>query len=80
MLSINRLRKGPKDLRISCFLNGDHVIGVVDTAADVTVISENVYKMLSKKPELEQELELNAAGENLKIYARVNGTFKIPNR
>jgi hypothetical protein len=51
-------------LTILCVLNGREVEGVVDTAAQITVMSGDFYKSLQNPPELETSLTIKGAGRD----------------
>ena len=77
LMKIRRVGRGPKDLRVSCRINTEHVIGVLDTAADVTVISEDIYEKMSIKPKITQQINLKAAGEDQIFGAKMTEPIRL---
>jgi hypothetical protein len=61
-------------LTIPCVLNGREVEGVVDTAAQITVMSRDCYKSLQNPPELETSLTIKGAGSIINLE---EGTLKM---
>ena len=77
LFKISRLKSKPHDLRITCWLNNDKITGIIDTAADVSIISEKTFKSLSKQPKLKETISMKAAGENQIFTAQETESMKI---
>ena len=59
---INSLSSG-KSLRVACSINQEQVYAIVDTAADVSLISESLYLRLAKEVPIIRQANLAAAGQ-----------------
>lgn len=53
------------------------VTAVVDTAAQVTIISDNVYQSLTHKPTVIRRVQLRAAGRDMAMQGLVVGPVKL---
>ena len=57
-------------LRTQCFVDGVSTVAVVDTAADVTIISEQLFEKLSPRPNCLREIKMYAAGKDQTLTAK----------
>ena len=64
-------------LRIWCEIDSCPLYAVVDTAADVTIISEQVYGQLVSKPECLKTIKMYAAGKDQSFHAKLVGPLNI---
>ena len=64
MLINVRCLQSNSSLKVSCQVDQSPVVAVVDTAADVTIISEVTLKGMVTKPKVLREVRMRAAGEN----------------
>ena len=69
---INSLSSG-KSLRVACSINQEQVYAIVDTAADVSLISESLYLRLAKEVPIIRQANLAAAGQGQVITAKQIG-------
>ncbi|GFN98329.1 hypothetical protein PoB_002483500 [Plakobranchus ocellatus] len=53
------------------------VDAIVDTAAEITVISEEIYKRISHKPRLQGKRMITMASKGQTSWARLAGPFRI---
>jgi hypothetical protein len=56
---------------------GVPVQAVVDTGAEVSVLSKRVYDQLDPKPPIKQYVTMTHAGENAKIYSFIVGPVEM---
>ena len=68
---ISRLEGGKADIKIFCLVHGRPVHAVVDTGAQVTVISEEFYSKLDNPPDLTESRQLRAAAEDMLFDAKL---------
>ena len=73
---INSLSSG-KSLRVACSINQEQVYAIVDTAADVSLISESLYLRLAKEVPIIRQANLAAAGQGQVITAKQIGPVDI---
>ena len=66
-ICINRL--SGNNIEIDCMIEDQAIQAVVDTAADVTVLSEKLYKQKGFQIPKQHEVNMKAAGENLSFNA-----------
>ena len=52
----------PNSVVVHCYINNCSVQAVVDTAADVSIISEKLFDSLSQSPPILEESQLSTAG------------------
>ena len=79
-ISIKRIPSGTS-LKVLCYIHDYPVSAVVDTAADVSIISKSVCDQLNISPRNSKPITLFAAGENQSFPAEKVGpiSFKIGN-
>ena len=65
-------------INIPVCVSGQNVEGIVDTASEVTIISDKLFDALPIKPKLTNEITLNTAG-SWKKFSVVLGLPFIPN-
>ena len=59
-------------------LVGDHLLrAVVDTAAEVTIMSDNIYQSLRPIPPVIKNVVLNTAGRNMKMKGMIVGPVEM---
>ncbi|XP_048242778.1 uncharacterized protein LOC125375886 [Haliotis rufescens] len=63
-ITVRQLKSGSMFL-VPVQIQDQHTTAVVDTAAEVTIISDTFYKTLSQKPEKKQDIKLRTAGRDL---------------
>ncbi|VDI74776.1 Hypothetical predicted protein [Mytilus galloprovincialis] len=76
MITISQLTGGTM-YRVPVVVQGHRVAAVVDTAAQVTLISEEMYKSLKEPPPILKEVVMNTAGKGLQMNGFVAGPFYI---
>ena len=76
MITISQLTGGTM-YRVPVVVQGHRVAAVVDTAAQVTLISEEMYKGLKEPPPILKEVVMNTAGKGLQMNGFVAGPFYI---
>ena len=64
-------------LKVICHVESVPVLAVVDTAADVTIISENVYRQLNISPACSKTVSMKCAGMDQSFTARQVGPVKL---
>ena len=64
-------------LRLSLELGDTPLMAAVDTAAEVTIISDKVFESLKKKPPMLRETVMHAAGRGMKMKTLVVGPVKL---
>ena len=70
-LSINAMGPEVKGAwRINVAVNGVPVIATVDTAADITMISHQVFERMRPKPEVREAMDIRMAGEGSLMRAK----------
>ena len=57
--------------RVPILIQGVKTFAVVDTAAEVTIISDKLYESLEEKPKMIKEVVMNTAGRDLKMKAHM---------
>ena len=62
---------------VSVGLDSITVRAIVDTAAEVTIISDKVYNSLNPKPPRVKSVTLNTAGRNMKMQGIIAGPVEI---
>jgi hypothetical protein len=50
---------------------------VVDTAAQVTLVSEEFYKSLNPAPPIRKEVVMNTAGKGMQMNGYIAGPFQV---
>ena len=68
---MSRLKSKPSDIRVKTSVNGRNVDAVIDTAADVTVISGSLYNSMKNRPKLTGRVNLRAEAEGQIFRASV---------
>jgi len=63
--------------RVPVRVQGRGVRAVVDTAAQVTLISEELYKSLVEPPKIIKEVVMNTAGKGLQMNGFIAGPFRV---
>ena len=64
-------------LKVMCHIDNVQVLAVVDTAADVTIISEDVYRQLTKTPACLKKVPMKCAGIDQVFTAKKIGPVKL---
>ena len=64
-------------LRLNLKLNGISINAVVDTAAEVTIISDKVYDSLPIKPLIKRRTAMHGAGRDMKMETLVIGPVSL---
>ena len=64
-------------LRLSLELGETPIVAAVDTAAEVTIISDKVYEALETKPPTVRETIMHAAGRGMKMKTFVVGPVQL---
>ncbi|CAG2204992.1 DDI1 [Mytilus edulis] len=64
-------------LRFTLKVQGQSVISVVDTAAEVTIISDKVFESFIKKPPIKRKTTMQAAGRGMHMDAFVVGPVEL---
>ncbi|VDI42213.1 Hypothetical predicted protein [Mytilus galloprovincialis] len=64
-------------LRFTLKVQGQSVISVVDTAAEVTIISDKVFESFIKKPPIKRKTTMQAAGRGMHMDAYVVGPVEL---
>lgn len=75
-IEVNQLVSVSK-YRVTVIVGGTPVDAIVDTGADVTIISEEVFDKMVCKPKLIRRVILNAAGKKMRMSGRVVGPVKL---
>ena len=76
VLTIRRMRAGSA-FRVPVTVQGHPLHAVVDTAAEVTLISEETYKSLGDPPPVLREVIMNTAGRGLQMNGFIVGPTVI---
>ena len=76
MVTISQLSSGTR-YRIPITVQGQELYAVVDTAAQVTLISDELFKSLKFTPPILKEVVMNTAGKGLQMNGFVAGPFDI---
>jgi len=63
--------------RIPVSVGGETVKAVIDTAAEVTIISDQLYDSLGKKPTIMKRVILNTAGREMRMKGFVVGPVQL---
>ena len=66
MIIIRQL-KSRSNIRIPVKVQGKRVEGIIDTASEVTIISDKFYDSLPTKPSFIKEFTLSTAGRNMSM-------------
>ena len=64
-------------LRVSVVLQGKQINAVVDTAAEVTIISDSVFREMEPKPPCLKNVILHTAGRDMKMEGFVVGPVAL---
>lgn len=64
-------------LRVPITVNGRDMAAVVDTAAEVTIISDSVYRSLPVKPNSLKSIKLHTAGKDMSMIGFVVGPVTV---
>lgn len=54
-------------LRLNVKVNSKDIVAVIDTGAEVTIISDKVYEMLQNKPPIKKHIVMHGAGRDMKM-------------
>ncbi|VDI64187.1 Hypothetical predicted protein [Mytilus galloprovincialis] len=73
----NSVEKGQKTTVLSLELGDTPLVAAVDTAAEVTIISDKVFESLKKKPPMLRETVMHAAGRGMKMKTLVGLNFMV---
>ena len=69
--------KSPSMLSVSIIVGDKVVRAVVDTAAEVTILSDRIYDSLRPKPPIIKQVTLNTAGRNMKMKGMIVGPVEM---
>ncbi|MES9879305.1 MAG: reverse transcriptase family protein, partial [Sedimenticola sp.] len=75
-ITINQLRSSSM-LKVPVCVEGIKLEAVVDTAAQVTLISDQVYHRFKDKPPVIKNISLNTAGRQMKLPGAIIGPVKL---
>ena len=75
-IMIGQLDSG-SSFRIPITVQSTPVLAIVDTAAEVTIISEDLFKGMKSEPPVLRRVRLNTAGKNLEMHGRVIGPIQL---
>jgi hypothetical protein len=64
-------------LRVPVEVQGMQLQAVVDTAAQVTLVSEEFYKSLDPAPPIRKEVVMNTAGKGMQMDGYIAGPFEV---
>jgi hypothetical protein len=64
-------------LRLSVKVQEQPVVCVVDSAAEVTITSDNFFQSLERKPPTKRKTTMHAAGRGMRMDAFVAGPFDL---
>ena len=64
-------------LRVPVEVQGMQFQAVVDTAAQVTLVSEEFYKLLDPAPPIHKEVVMNTAGKGIQMEGYIAGPFEV---
>jgi hypothetical protein len=73
---IRRLRSA-STCRVEVNLNGVAVEAVVDTAAEITLISDRLYRSLRKRPPILEHVRMLGAGREMEMRGYIVGPVKM---
>ena len=62
-ITVRQLRSGSL-FRVPILVQGVQTSAVIDTAAEVTIISDKLYETFQNKPKMMKEVVMNTAGRN----------------
>ena len=74
-ICINRL--SGSSITIECRINNEPITAIVDTAANVTVLSEKVHNNMEMKLPIIKQVSMRAAGENMSFKAQKTDKVSI---
>jgi hypothetical protein len=63
--------------RVPVEVQGMQLQSVVDTAAQVTLVSEEFYKSLDPAPPIRKEVVMNTAGKGMQMNGYIAGPFQV---
>ena len=63
--------------RVPIEVQGMRLQAVVDTAAQVTLVSEEFYKSLDPAPPIHREVVMNTAGKGMQMNGFIAGPFQV---
>jgi hypothetical protein len=63
--------------RVPVKVQGMQLQAVVDTAAQVTLVSEEFYKSLDPAPPIRKEVVMNTAGKGMQMNGYIDGPFQV---
>jgi len=63
--------------RVPIEVQGMRLQSVVDTAAQVTLVSEEFYKSLDPAPPIHREVVMNTAGKGMQMNGFIAGSFQV---
>ena len=63
--------------RVPVEVQGMQLQAVVDTAAQVTLVSEEFYKSLDPAPPIRKEVVMNTAGKGMQMNGYIAGPFQV---
>ena len=69
--------KSPSMLSVSIIVGDKVARAVVDTAAEVTILSDRIYDSLRPKPPIIKQVTLNTAGRNMKMKGMIVGPVEM---
>ena len=75
-VTVCQLRSGSM-LKVPVKLDNLNLSAVVDTAAEVTLISDSIYRQLDPKPQILKHIKLHTAGKNLDMIGFVVGPVSL---
>jgi hypothetical protein len=64
-------------LRVPVEVQGMQLQAVVDTVAQVTLVSEEFYKLLDPAPPIRKEVVMNTAGKGMQMDGYIAGPFEV---
>ena len=74
-ICINRL--SGSSITMECLINDEPITAIVDTAADVTVLSDKAHEQMKFKLPIIKEVAMRAAGENMSFRAKKTDKVNI---
>ena len=72
-----RQLRSTSNIKVNLSINGVVVAAVIDTAAQVTIISDKLYQSFKEKPAILSKVTLNTAGRDLKMLGYKVGPVNI---
>ena len=75
-ITVLKLPKGVM-FRVPVEVQGMQLQAVVDTAAQVTLVSEEFYKSLDPAPPIRREVVMNTAGKGMQMNGYIAGPFQV---